>query len=1091
MRKKPAPLKIKRSSSYHTKPTQKEFLDISKTDSKSDTRNSNFITLSPETYKKYFKSYIKNQKNSKNIKDYNQINNLYLKNRKDFEKYVTDEKNKNGLKLYGTKLFKNIPLKIFNYNYTQDSTILNKELENKKLTYIKPSKFSNEKNNIKLTPIPYKNNLLIHDEAEKQKISKAKRSAVSMRRLEYTHKIENKDIKNNKLLNSTNLCLLKGAVIIIEDCWIKYKNNYLNKLSNSSIYKSIQNMKSIKSTNTEIITISTNSIKVKSIKVLPKVNRTKKKTIPNLNCSCVVYSRKTNQGFSTIINTNQSKKYSINKKKPETIEKNIFKRKIIINNKIEKNDENVDEKTIERDNTIQVNKSELFGRTCNLNYIRNLRRKKNLLNNVGLALPNNNADKIKNKNTISAKIINKNIRMKSSIDGNNFKNKENFKIDIVSIIKKNLTNKKNQQTINNNNIKNKNSTNLYKKAKINKITNQNHKIKKNNKSIMEYVIDISDITQNTKPILNAKNKNKILTKNNKKQTQNDSCDIKTSEYVNSCNIGTFNSINNNNSNKINYDKKNFKPNYSNNNNENPEDFKNEKSKYIPLNRNQNKTKDLKNELSSKTSSTVILNDSEFGSFINNCNDNNIKNNENNINTNIICNGATNNNRVENGINKTNFELINIDSAKYNLPNNKNNIIIDNSVPKENYNINHNQRNYINMNNKNNIILLEKNSNSNHTINSNINSNINSSSDIKPLEQDSSVEIKNIIKKTISSINDSQITNNIQSPISNEPEIVNKIKNIKTNTDTITKKKQKCPSFNKTNAEKLLVNSKLLKENPNSFSTVNRDSEKSYEIIYKNVNLISKKLEKKNTYTKVFKNKGDGDDVIINPDEVDFFNNSSDRISFNKSSLTKLQENQIKRKTSIKKYPFFEDFDNKYNNCKIKYIFYTNENKINNNSFAIQHNYYTYTAMSTGNIIKNKSKNNKINKNNPKNRKVIWSGELREGNITRRKVPNRSEEKNMKNVTKLTNKNVDNNINNNKTKFNNLPKKDLSLSQSIDIKKRFFFDRKISDGAPKNLVDSYNLLKGIRKNNSAIFINNGSNTKSKGEYVREFEDKFKE
>ena len=84
---------------------------------------------------------------------------------------------------------------------------------------------------IKLTPIPYKNRNLIDSEIEKKNIITAKRSAILMRRVEYTHLIKKHKLKNlenyeysKNLMNLTNkLCLLKGAVLIIEDWWKKIK----------------------------------------------------------------------------------------------------------------------------------------------------------------------------------------------------------------------------------------------------------------------------------------------------------------------------------------------------------------------------------------------------------------------------------------------------------------------------------------------------------------------------------------------------------------------------------------------------------------------------------------------------------------------------------------------------------------------------------------------------------------------------------------------------------------------------------------------------------------------------------------------------
>ena len=200
----------------------------------------NFLPLS--TFKEYFKSCIKYNDFTKNRKS-EELNKIYLKCRNEYQSYVTDVKNSHGLKLHGTKIYENLPLNIFNDNYIINTSNISKELQYKGLEYFFPyneytrpqKKEYGEK--IKLTPIPYKNNNLIDDEIEKNKIITAKRSAVFMRRLEYTHLIKDNKYKNienpeysNSLMNLSNkLCILKGAVLIIEDWWKKILVNISKK----------------------------------------------------------------------------------------------------------------------------------------------------------------------------------------------------------------------------------------------------------------------------------------------------------------------------------------------------------------------------------------------------------------------------------------------------------------------------------------------------------------------------------------------------------------------------------------------------------------------------------------------------------------------------------------------------------------------------------------------------------------------------------------------------------------------------------------------------------------------------------------------
>ena len=210
----------------------------------------NYNSLPLSAYKDYFKRCIKYGDKRKNYSNKNDdLNNIYLKCRNKYQSYVTDKKYSHGLKLHGTKIFERLPLDIFNDNYILNTSNISKELQNKALEYFFPFHenpcFQKEEEcrKIKLTPIPYKNINLINDETEKNNIMAAKRSAVLMRRVEYTHLIKNNNLKkinnnyeyNKNLMNITNkLCFLKGAVLIIEDWWKKMKIYNSNKKKSAS-----------------------------------------------------------------------------------------------------------------------------------------------------------------------------------------------------------------------------------------------------------------------------------------------------------------------------------------------------------------------------------------------------------------------------------------------------------------------------------------------------------------------------------------------------------------------------------------------------------------------------------------------------------------------------------------------------------------------------------------------------------------------------------------------------------------------------------------------------------------------------------------
>ncbi len=151
-------------------------------------------------YKKYFKTYIKYKKLNANYKTH--LNKMYLQYRNKYQNFVTKNKNNIGLKFKGNKIYENIPLNIFKDNYMANTFNISKELKEKVLGYFYPEDNKekdidklNEGKKIKLTPIPFKNNILINSIEEKNNIQEAKRSAVLMRRVEYTHLIKNNKSK--------------------------------------------------------------------------------------------------------------------------------------------------------------------------------------------------------------------------------------------------------------------------------------------------------------------------------------------------------------------------------------------------------------------------------------------------------------------------------------------------------------------------------------------------------------------------------------------------------------------------------------------------------------------------------------------------------------------------------------------------------------------------------------------------------------------------------------------------------------------------------------------------------------------------------
>ena len=255
------------------------------------TRKSDPLTLAK--YKEYFKSFIKFKRNYNNHKSH--LNAMYLQFRERYQNFVINQKNTFGLKFKGNKIYENLPLNIFKNNYIISTSNLSKELEDKSLGYLIPSgrlspekKVEKDKEKLKLTPIPFKNKILISGEEERKKIKEAQNSAVLMRRVEYTHYIKKNKSKNNIDNNAINfndkVYILKGAIIIIEDWWKNIK--YRRKIMKSRKFKNGRNIYDKNSEldrKTKTININIEPNEIKSEKLLSKININKEINWSNNN----------------------------------------------------------------------------------------------------------------------------------------------------------------------------------------------------------------------------------------------------------------------------------------------------------------------------------------------------------------------------------------------------------------------------------------------------------------------------------------------------------------------------------------------------------------------------------------------------------------------------------------------------------------------------------------------------------------------------------------------------------------------------------------------------------------------------------------
>ena len=497
-----------------------------------------------EKYKEYFKSFIRFKKYNSTHKTH--LNSMYLQFRDRYQKYVTNKKNSFGLKLKGNKLYENLPINIFKDNYKINTFNISKELENKVLGYFFPfekkensveKKLEGEK--IKLTPIPYKNNVLINSIEEKNNITEAKRSAVLMRRVEYTHLIKNfgnKKIEENKNSTETDkldlagkIYILKGAIIIIEEWWKKIKskrnkiknkkkimnknksynniNNYYNFYPNKKTKEIFIDLDSndLISKNNIIINGSNNTLKSESKNDNKKQNKLKL----NIQNNYIVDTRikeKTNSNTNNIkFNNNINKTTS-------------FKNKIVDSyKKIENNEKNKNEKSFIKINENEKNKLSNNSNNKKINLYKNSETKINIKKN----------EKTKIKKPIKKETKSNNIN--NNINNNN-KNSEYFNstINIDSINKirakiynainknkvnhiKNNRNNKNLQNNHISNTSNNKSTNF--KSSYNQINNIKIKNHLKNKNPTKFVYDFKDIEKlnnsiNSNQNINNKNKNK-------------------------------------------------------------------------------------------------------------------------------------------------------------------------------------------------------------------------------------------------------------------------------------------------------------------------------------------------------------------------------------------------------------------------------------------------------------------------------------------------------------------------------------------------------------------------------------------------------
>ena len=159
----------------------------------------------------------------------------YLKNQNSLKNYFKQNINSIGLKLGYDKYYETIPIE----KYVNE---INNNITNK-LTKYPDEENKRIKNNIKLTPLPSKSRLLMNSDKEKKDFNNAERTAVMMRRFEYTHRLMNKENKKAQE-KKVKYLIMKKAVEKIEIWWKKIldnkrKSGYIN--DNKGKYKDYSN----------------------------------------------------------------------------------------------------------------------------------------------------------------------------------------------------------------------------------------------------------------------------------------------------------------------------------------------------------------------------------------------------------------------------------------------------------------------------------------------------------------------------------------------------------------------------------------------------------------------------------------------------------------------------------------------------------------------------------------------------------------------------------------------------------------------------------------------------------------------------------
>ena len=1016
-----------------------------------------------------FSNYSKDKRDYENLytgkkigKSSSSLEKTYLKNQNFLKNYYQQNKDSVGLKLGYDKYYEHLSIDKYINEIDKYKENIKNKLKKNCFYYVYPEEESLKlKNKMKLTPLPSKSRLLMTSDKEKNEFNTAERTAVMMRRVEYTHGLISKESKKvledrlNKERKEIYL-IMKNAIDKISIWWKGIlEKKKMEKIENEDYHEKYKGY--LKQINNKKIILFYN----KFVKFYDKrMNLLKKKLFKLFIYQLKIKGKSKNNS----ININNENDNNLN-------EIYLLKNNLKNNNMnyINFNEQKYDDRERNRnyfsnDNlndsnkNLKKNNDYFYEEEPNINYLNVIPVSNRAINSYKNLLNNNekleNSDNIKNNISISLH----NSLLKSNILERN-KNDENNKNNLYKL------NKNDDKTLfrkgtPNYDRRNK-STNYYDYNK-NKIISPKADSDKNNYYNSNYANSNCDNNKMKNKIISLKKSNihfkkddslnnKCLKNNYNKEKNFFSTKIEDdyikNKYMNKNNVNLMNkdiqeqinkfdklrSIKRNNS------KNHFKNSpYIENSKKNEEINKN--SNYIDnenknLNENQNYIKDndikYKNDLNYDKKKINELNDNKLN--INKLNeDNEVKlNNKFNSNINYMNNQFINNNVInENKDNNKNSNFIN---NNYNSIINKNQgqenkiINIQNAIKNQN-NILNSSKNQMNIKSENEIIK-EKQINSSETIIDNI----------KVTAQETSNINSNSPKKDINNFNIESRANNLSYSAEKEKIIESQKFWVKYyNSPNKIINKSQTPNNNKLKYKKYnqMINENDFKNNKN--------------------NII---LEEKNEY--------------INDDNAHFNIKQNNEYNINNDETLKeeLLINETPRKLDIleltrKKLNYNDTYNNDKNNYKINKII-IDLSKNNNDDMTIKETYNNYyDEQSNFNDKEYKNFNNNFDSNNQLNNII-------QNNINYNNLKNEKRNKKL-NQLKISSTSISI-INKKKIILNEEKLKKLILS-IVNRFKSEFFSRMILNYLSKSKVNLNNeelieLLNLGKKNTYQRILNN--------------------